>query len=74
LVPGITRIQRTTGSGHFGKKFHNQRIADSGYFKTLKEPPGFMKKPANTQQQFPRWLFDSFTPKEKQRVENRDYI
>jgi hypothetical protein len=27
----------------FGKKNQIQRIADSGYFKTLKEPPGFIK-------------------------------
>jgi hypothetical protein len=31
--------------------------ADFGYFKTLKEPPGFMKEHAKTWQ-FSMWLFD----------------
>jgi len=52
--------QRTTGCGYlkqFGikeppesgyvKKNQNQRTAGSGYFKNLKEPPGFVKEPAN---------------------------
>jgi hypothetical protein len=28
-----------------GKKNQNQRTASSGYFTTLKEPPGLMKEP-----------------------------
>jgi hypothetical protein len=49
------------------EKNHNQRTTGSGYFKTLKELPGFMKEPVNTWQ-FSRQLFDFV-----QKIENNSY-
>jgi hypothetical protein len=49
------------------EKNQNQRTTGSGYLKTLKELPGYMKEPVNTWQ-FSRQLFDFV-----QKIENNSY-
>jgi hypothetical protein len=49
---GSQKIKEPLGLGKFGrkKKVQIQRMAGCGYFKSFKEPPGFMKELAMTQQ------------------------
>jgi hypothetical protein len=57
-------IKEPPESGYV-KKNQNQRAAGCGYFKTLKEPSGFVKEPANI------WQFVGSSHSIFQNFENR---